>query len=334
MRREPGHQGIDLFPVPGGAEPGFADQEFARLAACEIEHLGGDETVEHNHVGRLQRANRTHRKQVRIGWRVDDDDRSILDAGSLLLNSGHQAAEVGPRRLALGVRHGMLGEQPPEGAARGERQLCGLDGRTPMLRRPGPGRKALGQQHLQPCADGLGEHRRGAVGGNSNDQWRTVDDRAEGEVAEGRFVDDVDWYAGLARGLREASRVRFVGKRADGNGGGSKIARDPRAPVQHDRAARRSVGECAQLCGNFLGIDVDLRTSRRQQLRLPGRRGTAASQHRAFAGEREEDRQPRDRRHAARAYFSVRAMHTHEQMVSQRRVIFLESRLPRFRITF
>ena len=45
MRREPGHQGIDLFPVPGGAEPGFADQEFARLAACEIEHLGGDETV-------------------------------------------------------------------------------------------------------------------------------------------------------------------------------------------------------------------------------------------------------------------------------------------------
>ena len=60
MRREPGHQGIDLFPVPGGAEPGFADQEFARLAACEIEHLGGDETVEHNHVGRLQRANRTH----------------------------------------------------------------------------------------------------------------------------------------------------------------------------------------------------------------------------------------------------------------------------------
>jgi hypothetical protein len=108
MRREPGHQGIDLFPVPGGAEPGFADQEFARLAACEIEHLGGDETVEHNHVGRLQRANRTHRKQVRIGWRVDDDDRSILDAGSLLLNSGHQAAEVGPRRLALGVRHGCL----------------------------------------------------------------------------------------------------------------------------------------------------------------------------------------------------------------------------------
>jgi hypothetical protein len=138
MRREPGHQGIDLFPVPGGAEPGFADQEFARLAACEIEHLGGDETVEHNHVGRLQRANRTHRKQVRIGWRVDDDDRSILDAGSLLLNSGHQAAEVGPRRLALGVRHGMLGEQPPEGAARGERQLCGLDGRTPNAARPRP----------------------------------------------------------------------------------------------------------------------------------------------------------------------------------------------------
>ena len=123
MRREPGHQGIDLILVAGGAEAGFADQEFARLAACEIEHLGGDETVEHDHVGRLQRANRTHCKQVRIGWRVDDGDRSILDGGPLPLNGGHQAAEVSPSRRALGVRDGMLGEQPPEGATRGERQL-------------------------------------------------------------------------------------------------------------------------------------------------------------------------------------------------------------------
>ena len=83
MRREPGHQDIDLILVAGGAEAGFADQEFARLAAYEIEHLGGDETVEHDHVGRLQRANRTHCKQVRIGWRVDDGDRSILDGGPL-----------------------------------------------------------------------------------------------------------------------------------------------------------------------------------------------------------------------------------------------------------
>ena len=123
MRREPNHQGIDLIPVAGGAEPGLVDQEFARLAACEIEHLAADETVEHDHIGRLQRADRTHCKQVRIGWRVDDGDRSILDGGPLLLNSGHQAAEVCPGRLALCVRDGMLGEHPPEGAARGERQL-------------------------------------------------------------------------------------------------------------------------------------------------------------------------------------------------------------------
>lgn len=123
MRSEPGHQGIDLIPVAGGAETGFVNQEFARLAACEIEHLAADETVEHDHIGRLQRANRTHCKQVRIGWRVDDGDRSILDGGPLLLNSGHQAAEVCPSRLALGVRDGMLGEHPPEGATRGERQL-------------------------------------------------------------------------------------------------------------------------------------------------------------------------------------------------------------------
>jgi hypothetical protein len=190
----------------------------------------------------------------------------------------------------------------------------------------------LGSSISSLCTDGLGEDRRGTVGGNSNDQRRAVDERAEGEVAECRFVDDVDRYAGFARGLREASRVRLVDKRADSDGGGFNVARGPRARMQHDRAARRSAGECPQLCGDFLGIDVDVRAGRRQQLRLPGRRGTAAGHHRAFAREREEDRQARERRHAARAYFSARAMHTHEQTISRRRMIFSESQLPRSRI--
>jgi hypothetical protein len=186
-----------------------------------------------------------------------------------------------------------------------------------MLRSRRPSRKTLGQQHLELGADGLSEDGRGAVGGNSDDQRRAVDNGAEREVAECRLVDDVDGYGGLARGPREASRVRFVGKRTDRHSGSFKVARDPGALVQHNRSARRSGGECAQLCGNLLGIDVDVRPGRRQQLRLPGRRGTAAGQHRAFTAKRKEDRQARDRLHAARAYFSAGAVHAHEQTVSR-----------------
>ena len=38
MRREPGHEGIDLILVAGGAEPGFADQELAMVIVLLLGH--------------------------------------------------------------------------------------------------------------------------------------------------------------------------------------------------------------------------------------------------------------------------------------------------------
>ena len=226
------------------------------------------------------------------------------------------------------MRHGVGSEEPPEGAARGEREPRGPNGRTPMLRRRGPGGKTSGQQHLKLGADRLGEDGRRAVGGNANDQGRAVDDGAEGEVAEFRFVDDVDWHALLARGVREGSRVRVVRKRADGDSGGFQIARDPRPLMQLELAAWRSGGQRSQLQGNLVGIDIDVRAGGGQQLRLPRRGRTAASQHCAFAGEREEDRQARDRLHAARANFNAGTMRAHEQLVSGGLMIFSANRFP------
>jgi hypothetical protein len=245
LRGKRGHQGVVLILVPGSTEAGL--HEFARLAAREVEDLAGDEAIEHDHIGGLQHADRAHCEQVWIGRDVDDGDRSIFEGSALPANGGDQMTEVGFRRFALGVRHRVHGEEPPEGAARGECQPRGLDRRAPMLRGRGPGGKARGQQHFQLGADRLREDRCRAVGGNANDQGRAVDDGAESEVAEFRSVDDVNRNAGRARSLREASRVRLVGKRAGSDSGGLQIARDPLAPAQNDRAARRSGGERVQL---------------------------------------------------------------------------------------
>ena len=247
LRGERGGHGIDLILVPGSAEAGLTRHEFARLAASEVEDVAGDEAVEHNHIGGLQRTDRTHREQVWIGGGVDDGDRSFINRSRLPANGGDQAIEVNLRWFAVSMCDRMRGEEPPEGATRRECEPRGPKGRAPMLRGRRPGGKTFGQQHFQLGADGLGEGRRRAVGGNADDQGRAVDNGAEGEGAEFRLVDDVDRYAGRTRSFDEASRIRVVSKRADGDGGAFQIARDPCTPMQNDRAARRSSGESVQL---------------------------------------------------------------------------------------
>ena len=73
-RGEPDSPAIDLILTAGGAETRCVDQQLTRLAACEVEDLAGDQTIEHDHVGGLQRADRTHRQQVWIGGDVDKSD--------------------------------------------------------------------------------------------------------------------------------------------------------------------------------------------------------------------------------------------------------------------
>ena len=74
LRGEPGHPAVDFILTAGGAETRRVDQQLARLAAPKVEDLAGDQTVEHDHVGGLQRADRTHRQQVWIGRGVDKSD--------------------------------------------------------------------------------------------------------------------------------------------------------------------------------------------------------------------------------------------------------------------
>ena len=174
----------------------------------------------------------------------------------------------------------------------------------PAPRRFRPAGKAARDQRLELGADGLREHRRGAVGRDADDKRRAVDDRAEGEIAVGRFVDHVDRDAGLARGARETLRLRVILERSDRDGSAGEIRVLPAAQMNEDRALRRVGGNREHLVAEFGREHVNVCAGGRKQLRLPGRRRGAAGQHHALAGECEEHWQPSKCSHARFARFS------------------------------
>ena len=99
--------------------------------------------------------------------------------------------------------------------------------------------KSARDQRFEPGADRLGEHRRGAVGRDADHQRRTIDDGAEGEVAEVRLVDHIDRHAGRAAGGGKALRLGRILAAAHRDRGAGKIGRVPAAAMNDDRAARR-----------------------------------------------------------------------------------------------
>ena len=206
------HQRVDVVLLAGGAVAGLADQHLLGLAAREFEHVTDDQIVEQDHVGRLQRAHRAQRQQLRIARPgADQGHRAGLGRRAPALRvSASKSSKSAVRRCLFGLRQRVRGEQLPEAPARRERKAGGLDRVAPAPRRFRPGGKAARDQRLELRADRLAEHRRGAVGRNADHQRRAIDDRAEGEVAEFRLVDDVDRHAGSARGLREARGIGVV----------------------------------------------------------------------------------------------------------------------------
>jgi hypothetical protein len=153
------------------------------------------------------------------------------------------------------------------------------------------------------------EDRSGAVGRDADDERRAVDDRAEGEIAMGRPVDQVDRHADRARGAGESFRLLLVVEATHGDRGAGQIGGPPGAMAQRNRPARGLGRQGTQLLARTLGEDVDIGAGRREELRLPRRRRPVAGDDGAPAFEREEDRQPRQRRHTQ----SARLAETHRR---------------------
>jgi len=169
---------------------------------------------------------------------------------------------------------------------------------APTAGRVGPAGKAARDHRLEPGADRLTEDRRRAIGRNADDERGAVDDGAEGKITIREPVDHIDRNPGRARGAGEAFGLRLIVEASDGDGSAGKILDPPRPLLQHDRCARGLRRNGAQLLARALGKDRDIGAGRRQQLRFPGYRRPVASDHRALAGKRQEDRQPRQRLHA------------------------------------
>src|SRR6516165_10159237 len=120
----------------------------------------------------------------------------------------------------------------------GRRKSRGLHRLAPAAGGVGPAGKAARDHRLQSGADRLAEDWCRAVGRNTDDERRAVDDGAEGKIAIRGPVDDIDRNARRARGAGEALGLRLIVEAADGDGSAGKVVDPPRPLLQHDRRAR------------------------------------------------------------------------------------------------
>jgi hypothetical protein len=101
---EADHHGVDRMlraARPAGAP---ADRDAPCLATGEFEDIAGDEVVEQDDVGILQRAHRLQRQQFRFTWARTDEGHMAMTFH--VGGSRHRIVEDGFRR---GVRRGAEG---------------------------------------------------------------------------------------------------------------------------------------------------------------------------------------------------------------------------------
>ena len=255
------HQRIDLVLLAGGRAAGLADQHLLGLAPGEVENFRRHQVVDQDHIGRLQGAYRAQREQLRIaGPGTNQRDRAAVGRGTAVARARDEGVEIGLRRFAVGMGEGMRGENAPEAAPAGKAEPRCLHRVPPAPRRRSPARKAARNERFQARADRLREHRCAAVGRHADDKRRAVDDGAEGEVAIGRLVDDIDRDAGLARGARKTLSLLVALESTDRDGCAGEVRGLPVAQVNDDRALRRVGGHREHLVGKFAREHVDFRT--------------------------------------------------------------------------
>jgi hypothetical protein len=286
-----------------------SDHHFSRLAAREIDDVGRDEIIDHDDIGGLQRAHRAQRQELRVcGSRIQERDGAALRGACLRARVAHKGVEIALSRLAIAMRDGVRGEQPPEGAPRSERQSRSLHCLAPTPGGSCPAGKTSRDHGFEPGADRLGKNRRRAVGGDPDDQGRAVDDRAECKVAVSGLVDDVDCDASRKGSAPEPLRLVLVIEVADTQRGSNHVGNPPGPTLERDCPARRLRCDGAKLFARMRGEHIDVGAGSGQELRLPrGRRPIARDQD-ALAFERQKDRKPGEWLHARGLHLRCTAM--------------------------
>ncbi len=263
LPRQGYHESIDVALGAAVSTAPFADDHPFGFAPRQLEDLTRNEIVKQDDVGRLQCPHGLQREQLGVA-RAGADQRHT--APGCRISGCRFVDQRFDRVVRLGVGSGAeraICKALPEPAARwtlfqsivhfgadvaGDRCPCG---------------KRRREECLDAAPDGLAENRCAAVGRNSDDDRRPIDDRAELELAKGGPVDDVHRHTGAAgravKGLCFGIRFR-VGKR------------DGRMPKDLDRPGARVVHEATwsraahEQFGHFRAhvwrIDLDMRTGR------------------------------------------------------------------------
>ena len=287
LLREAQHHGIDIFLLAAVARGALAHQHPPGLAAGHFEHLGRDQVIEQDHIGRLQRAHGLDGEEIGIAGSGPDQGDSARRAGFA------EGIEVKIGGVGGAVAKGAFDEALPEGAALRPGGEPFHDRAAQVLRQLGPGTERCGQQRFDTAAHRLAQDRRGAGRGNADDQRRAVDDGAELELAEIGPVDDIIGHALALGGLDKGQGLCVILDIGHRHGGAREVGRRPVAIDEADRAGNGALGQSDQRIAPVFHRSqyLDMRAGRSQQLDLPGGRLGAANGDDTLVGEIEEDRQ-------------------------------------------
>ena len=230
---------------------GLADHDALRLTPGEVEHLGRDELVVKNDLGRLQRAHRLQREEIGIARSRADERHAAFGRGALgrspirKRRPCEQALTQRRLRLETGFGERPIGEALPEGAPLGKADAEARESWAPIARGLRPALEPLRQERLDLGADRLGEDRRRAIRRDRDEERRSVDDRAELQIAEARLVDDVEGNARAPRRVGKAFRLGVgsqdprwrAPRRQDRFGANRGHAREPTRPADRPKAS-------------------------------------------------------------------------------------------------
>ena len=141
---------------------------------------------------------------------------------------------------------------------------------------------------LEPGAQALGEHGRGAFGADGDRHLAAIDDGRHDEAAQSRLVRNIDGNAERARDRRNARILIVVAGGGNDQGPAADLIDARLRCDQSDTAGALKLGK---LGPELSGGDVDDLGALQQQPRLDGGKLAAARYQRRFALDADEDRE-------------------------------------------
>ena len=265
----------------------LADPHPPRLAPRQFEHLVADQIIVEDDGGVLQRPQSAQCKMRRVA-RAGADEQDLGGRQAAAAFGQDRGIVAVPRRD--GGTNRAIGERSPECAPGSEFADILLQPPAPFARRRRPTGQPRPDQSLDPLAQPLAEHRRGAAGANADHHRRAVDDRAEDEVRSLGLVDHIDRHA--ARPRRHGQRRAFGPAGTDRQRHPGEVGLGPLARPDVEPLGRDRIQPGAEPAHIGAGGE--------QQVDFPPHRIALPDDHHRPTGEPVEQRQRVERRDRAR----------------------------------